>query len=66
MTVTNFNLLPGGVSRESLSQDASLNERFLKTVLESMKLLLNASLGSQEVALERLARTIANRPKHRG
>ena len=44
MTVTNFNLFPGGVSRESLSQDASLNERFSETVLESMKLLLNASL----------------------
>ena len=44
MTITNFNLLPGGVSRESLSQDASLNERFSETVLESMKLLLNASL----------------------
>ena len=44
MTIINFNLLPGGVSRESLSQDASLNERFSDIVLESVKLLLKASL----------------------
>lgn len=44
MTIINFNLLAGGVSRESLSQDASLNERFSEIVLESVKLLLKASL----------------------
>ncbi|KAL8900038.1 MAG: hypothetical protein Q9207_005886 [Kuettlingeria erythrocarpa] len=44
LTITNFNLLPGGISRESQSQDRTLNQRFSATVLESMKLALDSSL----------------------
>ena len=44
MTIINFNLLPGGISNSSPFQDASLSERFSEIVLESMKLLLAASL----------------------
>lgn len=44
MTILNFNLLPGGISRETQSEDTSLNDRFSEIVLESIKLLLNASL----------------------
>ena len=71
MTIINFNLLPGGVSRKSLSQDASLNERFSDIVLESVKLLLKASLVRKKSqpkthGLERVTRAIANRLKHRG
>ncbi len=44
LTITNFNLLSGGISRESQSQDRTLNQRFSATVLESMKLVLDSSL----------------------
>ena len=44
MTILNFNLLPGGITRESRPQDVSTNERFSDIVLESVKLLLKASL----------------------
>ncbi|KAL8852517.1 MAG: hypothetical protein Q9221_002641 [Calogaya cf. arnoldii] len=42
MTITSFNLLPGGISREAQSQDTTLNRRFSATVLESMKLILDS------------------------
>ena len=44
MTITNFNLLPGGISRGLRSQDNTLNQRFSETVLESMKLVLDSIL----------------------
>ena len=44
MTIINFNLLPGGTSRESRSEDASLNERFSHIMLESVELFLKGSL----------------------
>lgn len=44
MTITNFNLLPGGISREPRSQNTTLNQRFSETVLESMKLVLNSTV----------------------
>ena len=44
MTIINFNLLPGGVSRNSQPRETILNRRFSDIILESMKLLLNASL----------------------
>lgn len=44
LEITNFNLLPGGISRASQSQNNALDQRFSETVLESMKLALNSSL----------------------
>ncbi|KAL8677362.1 MAG: hypothetical protein Q9186_006197 [Xanthomendoza sp. 1 TL-2023] len=42
MTITSFNLCPGGISSESRSQNSALNQRFSDTVLESMKLVLDS------------------------
>ena len=44
LTIINFNLIPGGITRNSRPQDASINERFSDIVLESVKLLLEAAL----------------------
>lgn len=44
MAIINFNLLPGGISRELRSEDTCLNTRFSDILLESMKLLLTASM----------------------
>ena len=44
LTIINFNLIPGGITRHSRPQDASINERFSDIVLESVKLLLEAAL----------------------
>jgi len=44
LTILNFNLLPGGLSRETKSDEIALNNRFSDIVLESVELLLNASL----------------------
>ena len=44
MTILNFGLLPGGFSRDSRSEESDLNQRFSDIVLESVKLLLHASL----------------------
>ncbi|KAL8924483.1 MAG: hypothetical protein Q9172_002648 [Xanthocarpia lactea] len=42
MTITDFNLLPGGIGSELGSQDTALAQRFSDTVLESMKLVLDS------------------------
>ena len=46
MTILNFNLVPGGISRSSSPspEDAKWNEAFSKTLLEALKLLLDGSL----------------------
>ena len=58
MSIINFNLLPGGISRQSYCDDIRWNERFSDTVLESMKAALNGSLTSNDsqTAEERHAR----------
>ena len=42
MTIINFNLLPGGISRDPTSEGTALDQRFSDTVLESMKLVLES------------------------
>ncbi|XXG93752.1 hypothetical protein Hte_000001 [Hypoxylon texense] len=44
LRILHFNLLPGGLSRSEGSETSTLNDRFSEIVLESVKLLLNASL----------------------
>ncbi|KAF4609847.1 hypothetical protein G7Y89_g15776 [Cudoniella acicularis] len=44
LTILNFNLLPGGISREGRSEEIVLNNQFSDIVLETVKLLLNPSL----------------------
>lgn len=44
MTLTNFNLLPGGICRGLASDQCSVNESFSETMLESLKLVLHGSL----------------------
>ena len=51
MTILNFNLLPGGISREPGRRDDSTNERFSDIVLESVKLFLGASQIRKSEAL---------------
>ncbi|KAL9108368.1 MAG: hypothetical protein Q9227_006828 [Pyrenula ochraceoflavens] len=64
MTIINFSLVPGGLSRGSRSDqidDAVVNESFSEVVLESVKLLLKSSMVSQEsrnVNASNLARTM--------
>ena len=52
MTIINFNLLPGGISKDFQRRKTNLNRRFSDTVLESIKLLLNAALIRKESLLE--------------
>ncbi|KAI1149833.1 hypothetical protein F4825DRAFT_429006 [Nemania diffusa] len=42
--IIHFNLLPGGLNRSDGSETSALNDRFSDIVLETVKLLLNASL----------------------
>jgi hypothetical protein len=44
LSILHFNLTPGGLSRSGGSETSTLNDRFSEIVLESMKLLPNASL----------------------
>lgn len=45
MTTINFNLLPGGISRDPRSESTALDQRFSDTVLESMKLVLESIIA---------------------
>ncbi|KAL8793246.1 MAG: hypothetical protein Q9195_004182 [Heterodermia aff. obscurata] len=47
-TIINFNLLPGGISRDLRPRKTNLNGRFSDILLESIKLLLKASLIRNE------------------
>lgn len=51
MSIVNFSLVPGGLSRVSQSNDDAVNEKFSEIVLETVQLLLKSSLlrtASQE------------------
>ena len=52
MVITNFDLLPGGISRDS--QNAVLNSHFSDIVLESLQLLLRALVSPKKVGSEML------------
>lgn len=53
MMIKSFNLLCGGVARAPASQEPSVDERFSEILLESMKLLLDASLKRKQQHEER-------------
>lgn len=64
MVILSFSLVPGGTSRRSGVQEPALAEHFDDTLLESMALLLHASLVRREAQSGRMTEDAVDAMEH--